>query len=80
MEGSQRNFDSYSYQKEFIETIMLNTKKKNIDRIPNLEITLIHLNQLVNYFRIPFTLLILNPDMITFILNAYFEQLYPDMV
>ena len=80
MEGSKRNFDSYSYQKEFIEKLTLNTKKRNIRRFPNLEITLIHLNQLVNYFRIPFTLLILNPDMITFILNAYFEQLYPDMV
>ena len=80
MEASQRNFDSYSYQKQFIEDLIANTKKKNIHRFPNLEITLIQLIQLVNYFRIPFTLLLLNPDMITFILNAYFEQLYPDMV
>lgn len=80
MEASQKNIDSYQYQKEFIANFIENAKGKNIHTIPNLEITLIQFNQFVNFFRIPFTLLLLNPDMINFLLNAYLEQIYPKMV
>ena len=80
MEANQRNFDSYQYQKEMISNLIQNAKGKNIHSFPNLEITLIQLNQFVNFFRIPFTLLLLDPDIVNFLLNAYYEQLYPDMV
>ena len=80
MEANQRNFDSYQYQKEMISNLIQNAKGKNIHSFPNLEITLIQLNQFVNFFRIPFTLLLLDHDIVNFLLNAYYEQLYPDMV
>ena len=80
MEANQRNCDSYQYQKEMLANLIQEAKGKSIHNFPNLELTLIQLNQFVNFFRIPFALLLLDPDIVNFLLNAYYEQLYQTMI